>query len=151
MIAIHGRNFCFSAKDAFFTIMRNILRATVLDGVTTFVMIMGVAIIATAVTTFAFFFFSGQIQGLTHHTPALNYFYVPVILIGLAAIVIAKVFFDVFAFAVDTVFLCAMEDLERNDGSPEKPYFMSMELMELLDVQNKFKSKKKEGCGLCCC
>lgn len=153
MLAIYGRNFCFSAKDAFFTIMRNVVRAAVLDGVTTFIIGTGIAIVTAAVTAFAFFFFSAQIPGLENLTPTLNYFYVPVILIGLGTILIAKVFFDVFSFAVDTLFLCAMEDLERNDGSPEKPYFMSRELMELLDVENKFKdnNSKREGCGLCCC
>jgi hypothetical protein len=27
--------------------------------------------------------------------------------------------------AVDTLFLCFLEDLERNDGTPERPYYMS--------------------------
>ena len=34
-------------------------------------------------------------------------------------------FFGVYSMAVDTLFLCFLEDLERNDGSLEKPYFMS--------------------------
>ena len=38
---------------------------------------------------------------------------------------IADVFFDVYEMAVDTVFLCFLEDVERNDGSEERPYFMS--------------------------
>jgi len=33
-------------------------------------------------------------------------------------------FFSVYAMAVDTLFLCFLEDLESNDGTPEKPYFM---------------------------
>ena len=31
-----------------------------------------------------------------------------------------------------------MEDYERNDGSKEKPYFMSKNLMKLLGAKNKF-------------
>ena len=34
-------------------------------------------------------------------------------------------FFGVYSMAVDTLFLCFLEDLERNDGSEEKPYYMS--------------------------
>ena len=39
--------------------------------------------------------------------------------------------------AIDTLFLCAMEDLEKHDGSAEKPYFMSKSLMKALDVKNR--------------
>lgn len=31
-----------------------------------------------------------------------------------------------------------MEDYERNDGSEERPYFMSNNLKKLLNVKNKF-------------
>lgn len=34
-------------------------------------------------------------------------------------------------------FLFAVEDLERNDGSAEKPYFMSQDLRKLLKKTNK--------------
>ena len=37
----------------------------------------------------------------------------------------SSAFFGVYSMAVDTLFLCFLEDLERNDGTPEKPYFMS--------------------------
>ncbi|TMS22971.1 Choline transporter-like protein 2 [Larimichthys crocea] len=45
---------------------------------------------------------------------------------------IAHGFFSVYAMCVDTLFLCFCEDLERNDGSSERPYFMSPELHEIL-------------------
>lgn len=38
---------------------------------------------------------------------------------------------------VDTLFLCFLEDLERNDGSAERPYFMSSTLKKLLNKTNK--------------
>ena len=37
----------------------------------------------------------------------------------------SSAFFGVYSMAVDTLFLCFLEDLERNDGSQEKPYYMS--------------------------
>ena len=47
----------------------------------------------------------------------------------------------------------AVEDLERHDGSAEKPYYMSKELMEILGKKNKppgeGKEKKKGCCGCC--
>jgi solute carrier family 44 (choline transporter-like protein), member 2/4/5 len=35
MCAVHGKNFCNSARDAFFLLMRNIVRVVVLDKVNT--------------------------------------------------------------------------------------------------------------------
>ncbi|XP_032128539.1 choline transporter-like protein 2, partial [Sapajus apella] len=45
---------------------------------------------------------------------------------------IAHGFFSVYGMCVDTLFLCFCEDLERNDGSQERPYFMSPELRDIL-------------------
>ena len=53
---------------------------------------------------------------------------------------IADIFFGVYEMAVDTLFLCFLEDIERNDGSPEKPYFMSKDLRKIL---GKFEDKSK--------
>ena len=39
--------------------------------------------------------------------------------------------------AVDTVFLCALKDLEVHDGTPEKPYFMSTKLLSIMNKKNK--------------
>ena len=41
-------------------------------------------------------------------------------------------FFGVYAMAVDTLFLCFLEDLERNDGSQQRPYYMSSGLKKIL-------------------
>jgi len=46
--------------------------------------------------------------------------------------------------AVDTVFLCALKDLDIHDGSPEKPYFMSKKLMAIMSKKNKPEKKKKK-------
>lgn len=35
-----------------------------------------------------------------------------------------------------------VEDLETNDGSPEKPFFMSKNLMKILRKKNSIKVKK---------
>ena len=41
--------------------------------------------------------------------------------------------------------LCAVEDLEMNDGSPEKPYYMSKGLMGVLGKKNKEAKPEKGG------
>ncbi|KAK7089265.1 hypothetical protein V1264_024461 [Littorina saxatilis] len=40
--------------------------------------------------------------------------------------------FSVYDMAVNTLFLCFLEDLERNNGSVQKPYYMSKSLLKLL-------------------
>uniref|UniRef100_A0A8C6TRS9 Choline transporter-like protein n=1 Tax=Neogobius melanostomus TaxID=47308 RepID=A0A8C6TRS9_9GOBI len=52
--------------------------------------------------------------------------------VALGSYLIAHGFFSVYAMCVDTLFLCFCDDLERNDGSPERPYFMSPELHRIL-------------------
>lgn len=52
------------------------------------------------------------------------------------AYVIASGFFSVFGMCVDTLFLCFLEDLERNDGSRDRPYYMSKSLLKILGKKN---------------
>ena len=78
---------------------------------------------------------------------SLNYKQVPVIVVIIGSYVIARqggsssyivmnllfsVFFSVYSTAVDTLFICYLEDMERNDGSSSKPFIMSRQLRLLL-------------------
>uniref|UniRef100_A0A8C1NCV0 Choline transporter-like protein n=1 Tax=Cyprinus carpio TaxID=7962 RepID=A0A8C1NCV0_CYPCA len=139
MIAIYGKNFCVSAKNAFSLLMRNIIRVVVLDKVTDLLLFFGKLLVVGGVGVLAFFFFSGRIQtpGTTFETAALNYYWMPIITVVFGAYLIAHGFFSVYNMGVDTLFLCFLEDLERNDGSPQKPYFMSKNLMKILNKKNK--------------
>uniref|UniRef100_A0A8C6NNM3 Choline transporter-like protein 2 n=1 Tax=Nothobranchius furzeri TaxID=105023 RepID=A0A8C6NNM3_NOTFU len=137
MIAIYGKSFCTSARDAFFLLMRNIVRVAVLDKVTDFLLFLGKLLIVGIVGIFSFFFFSGRIRAVEDAAPALNYYWVPILTVVFGAYLIAHGFFSVYAMCVDTLFLCFCEDLERNDGSSERPYFMSLELHEILSKTKK--------------
>jgi hypothetical protein len=57
-------------------------------------------------------------------------------IIFLGSYCIASAFFKVYAMAISTIFMCFLEDLERNDGSAQKPYFMSKSLMKILGKKN---------------
>uniref|UniRef100_A0A7N9ALP3 Choline transporter-like protein n=1 Tax=Mastacembelus armatus TaxID=205130 RepID=A0A7N9ALP3_9TELE len=145
MIAIYGKNFCTSARDAFFLLMRNIIRVAVLDKVTDFLLFLGKLLIVGIVGIFSFFFFSGRIKAVEQAAPSLNYYWVPILTVVVGSYLIAHGFFSVYAMCVDTLFLCFCEDLERNDGSSERPYFMSPELHEILS-----KTKRVEEDGKNC-
>ncbi|XP_041368219.1 choline transporter-like protein 2 isoform X3 [Gigantopelta aegis] len=136
MTAVYGRNFCMAAKDAFFLILRNIVRVVVIDKITDFLLFIGKLVVVFAMGTAAFFFFDGRIPYLNTYTPTLNFYLVPIVIVIIGSFVIVTCFFSVYEMAVDTIFLCFCEDLEKNDGSADKPYFMNKDLMKVLGKKN---------------
>ncbi|CAL8330887.1 unnamed protein product [Merluccius merluccius] len=136
MIAIYGKSFCPSARDAFFLLMRNVIRVAVLDKVTDFLLFLGKLLIVGIVGIFSFFFFSGKIKAVEEAAPSLNYYWVPILTVVVGSYLIAHGFFSVYAMCVDTLFLCFLEDLERNDGTAERPYLMSENLLSILNKSN---------------
>ncbi|XP_021344233.1 choline transporter-like protein 4 [Mizuhopecten yessoensis] len=93
----------------------------------------------------AYFFFSGGIDFLKNYTPTLNFYVVPIVIVTIVSYVVASCFFSVYSMAVDTLFLCFLEDLERNDGSVEKPFYMSKDLMNILGKKNLVMKKGSQG------
>ncbi|XP_069088527.1 choline transporter-like protein 5 isoform X6 [Pleurodeles waltl] len=136
MIAIYGKNFCTSAKDAFFLLMRNVVRVAILDQVTDFLLFLGKILVAGGVGVLAFFFFTKRIPVIAQETPDINYYWVPLLTVIIGSYLIAHGFFSVYAMCVDTLFLCFLEDLERNDGSPDRPFLMNKSLRTILNKQN---------------
>lgn len=104
MCAIHGKNFCGSAKDAFNLLMRNFLRVVALDKVTEFLFFLSKILIAGCMAALSYLFFTSE-----YTTIELNYHLVPVFLIAFGTYMIATVFFGVYSMAVDTLFLCFCE------------------------------------------
>nr|XP_056700588.1 choline transporter-like protein 4 [Euleptes europaea] len=139
MIAIYGKNFCISAKNAFKLLMRNVTRVVVLDKITDLMLFFGTLLVVGGVGVLSFFLFTGRISIGDSRTQSaqLNYYWLPILTVVVGAYIIAQGFFSVYSMCVDTLFLCFLEDLERNDGSLEKPYYMSKSLMKLLSKKNK--------------
>uniref|UniRef100_A0A1Q3G3L9 Choline transporter-like protein n=1 Tax=Culex tarsalis TaxID=7177 RepID=A0A1Q3G3L9_CULTA len=136
MCAIHGKNFCSSAKDAFSLLARNILRVIAVDKVTGFLFFLSKLMLACGMAAVTYTFFDSGA------TKQLHYAFVPAILVFVGTYIIAAVFFSVYSVAVDTLFLCFLEDCERNDGSQEKPYYMSKSLMKILGKKQKFNTSR---------
>ncbi|XP_077362589.1 choline transporter-like protein 4 [Festucalex cinctus] len=145
MIAVYGKNFCTSAKNAFALIMRNIIRTVILDKVADLLLFFGKLLVVGGVGVLSFYFFSGRIplSDSTEQSETLNYYWMPIIVVVFGSYLIAHGFFSVYSMCVDTLFLCFLEDLERNDGSLEKPYFMSKDLMTILNKSNERPQKRK--------
>ncbi|XP_008473251.1 CTL-like protein 2 [Diaphorina citri] len=131
MCAIHGGNFCKSAKDAFSLLIRNAVRTVVVDKVADLLLFLGKVLLTAGVSAGAYYiFFRPVIDFDTKKSFILEYPWFPVAILGVATFLISSTFFRVYSMAIDTLFLCFLEDCERNDGSQE--YFMSKRLMKLL-------------------
>ncbi|XP_068175377.1 choline transporter-like protein 5-B isoform X4 [Antennarius striatus] len=143
MIAIYGRNFCTSSKDAFFLLMRNAIRVAVLDKVTDFLLFLGKLLISGSVGVLAFFVFTHKIPVIQEEVPSLNYFWVPLVTVIFGSYMIAHGFFNVYAMCVDTLFLCFLWDLEVNDGSPDRPFYMNQNLRKIMGKKNVMKRSRK--------
>ncbi|XP_028030025.1 CTL-like protein 2 isoform X3 [Bombyx mandarina] len=137
MCAVHGHNFCKSARDAFSLLLRNVVRVVVLDKVTDFIFFVSKLLISIGIGFAVYYILEWNFTYEITKGQRLNYNYVPAIILSVATYIICTVFFNVYSMAVDTLFLCFLEDCERNDGSPEKPYFMSKNLMKILGKRNK--------------
>jgi len=132
MCAIKNTNFCKSAYSAFNLIMRNLVRVVVLDSVVDFLLFLGKLVIVLITGSVSYLAFAGHFPDIKDEIPSLNYFVTPVVLIVIGSYFIASSFFGVYAMAVDTLFLCFLEDLERNDGSQQRPFYMSKSLKKIL-------------------
>ena len=139
MTATYGTSFCRSARDAFMLIMRNVLRVVAVDAVCDFLLFLGKAFITVGITVASFYFLDHRIpiEGLDKFVPETHYSWLPVVTIAVGCFFISSLFFSVYNMAVDTLFLCFLEDLERNDGSEERPYYMSKDMMKVLGKKNR--------------
>ena len=62
MCAVSGKNFCSSAKDAFFLLLRNVARLAVLTGVVNFLMFLSKIVVVGICAALSYLVFSGQLQ-----------------------------------------------------------------------------------------
>jgi len=140
--AIRSSNFCSSAKHAFDLLIRNLVRVVVLNSVVNFLLFLGKLVIMAGAATLSYLVFSNQYFPELHdNVPTLNYFVTPVIAIVIGTYFITSSFFGVYEMAVDTLFLCFLEDLDRNDGTPSKPYFMSKGLLNVVGKMNEMQMR----------
>ncbi|XP_061746371.1 choline transporter-like protein 5-A [Nerophis ophidion] len=133
MMAIYGKSLCRSAREAFCLLMRNLLRVAVVDRVTDFLLFLGKVLVSGGTGVLAGLFFTGRLPLLQDHVPGLHRSLLPTLTVVAGSYLVAHGFFSVYQTCVDTFFLCFCDDLERNDGSAEKPYLTSPDLHRILE------------------
>ncbi|KAL7300891.1 hypothetical protein TKK_0006444 [Trichogramma kaykai] len=121
MSITHGTDFIRSAKDAFYLLMRNIVKCIVIYKITDAILFIGTLLncIISLLIVFASYGYNDK-------------FWIVGTVIVVCNILISLSFFMVLRTAINTIFLAVLEDFERNDGTEARPYFMNNRLKQLL-------------------
>ncbi|XP_066103200.1 choline transporter-like protein 3 isoform X1 [Saccopteryx bilineata] len=122
--AINGTDFCTSARDALGLLSKNSSRFASVNCFGDFIIFLG-KVLVTCFTVF------GGLMAFNYHR-ALQVWAVPLLLVAFFAYLVAHSFLSVFETVLGALFLCFAVDLETNDGSPEKPYFMDQEFLSFV-------------------
>ncbi|XP_061860233.1 choline transporter-like protein 3 isoform X2 [Colius striatus] len=133
--AINGTDFCTSAKDAAFILAKDSAKLASISCFGDFVLFLG-KVFVVCFTVF------GGLMAFNYHRE-LQAWVVPLLLVGFFAYMMSHNFLSVLEVTADTMFLCFTIDMETNDGSTEKPYFMDQELLAFVSQSNKLTEGQK--------
>jgi solute carrier family 44 (choline transporter-like protein), member 2/4/5 len=138
-LSIKGTGFFKSAGESTALLTRNAIRTVAVDFVSDFILFFSKLIVTGVMALFAYMYmvYQGQNLGVIN-VPIFTAF-----LVGIEAFIISSAFFGIYQMAIDTIFLSFLMDLEINDGSVERPYFMSQELKEIVSVSRLFPKSRK--------
>lgn len=125
LIAIRGKSFFQSCKDAFSLIMRNIIRVTITNWVGDFALFLGKIFISFGVTALALYVFGSKIENITFPI-------IPAIVVFLMSFIVAGAFTSLYEIGIDSVFVSYMVDEEMNDGTPGREMFASDDIKNSL-------------------
>lgn len=114
IIAIEGTDYCFSAKIAFKTLTSNTLRIVTINTMGDFIIFLGKCIVTASSATFGVY--------LMRNDPSVHYLAVPVIFAAVFAYLVAHAMLCVYEMVIDTMFLCFVEDVNKNANSHEGFY-----------------------------
>ena len=132
--AIFGTNFCSSAKNAFFLILRNVARIGACSLVSEFVMIIGKAFICAVTAGIAYFALDKMIGD------ELNSPIGPVLFIVLLSWCTASMFMNIFAMAISTVLQCFVADEEMFSA---KERYAEGHLVDFVNTNGALKEDEK--------
>jgi choline transporter-like protein 2/4/5 len=137
LVAVQGLSFCVSGVQTFKLVTYNAYRVLLVDLVVEGLLLVPRLMMAMGMGLIAFYFYNNDFGRLTYLTPYLEYPFLPIFFLMLTVFLMSKVFFDVFQTAVDTAYMCFLQDVEIHDGSLLKPYFMTKGLIKVLALRKK--------------
>lgn len=110
-VALHGTNFCTSAKNAFFLIFNNMARFAVICQLGAIIQFLGWMFVALSTAVLGYFILQAMYPNVFPVLPVMSYFAV--------GYVVGKLFMSVYAMAVDTCLQCFLAD-EGKPGSEDR-------------------------------
>jgi len=125
-VAMHGYSFCKAAREAFDLISRNMFDAVIMDLIGGFVLLMG-KLLFTSVTLMVALAIDPMLSAVT------------ISIIAVVSFLILHIISHIIGVGVNTVFICYLEDLERN---PDGNLFMSPDVHAML--QDKAKAHRAD-------
>lgn len=131
IIAIEGKSFCTSAQKAFSIIAENALRMATINSVGDFMLFLAKVIVMAITLVIAVFWIHNPLENFQLET--FKYNILPLLIVGIISFLVAHSFFTIYEMVVDALMVCFCEDCRANDGTPERPYFMSDSLRKLVD------------------
>lgn len=111
IIAIEGTDYCFSAKVAFKTLASNTLRVVTINTMGDFIIFLGKCLVTASAALFGVY--------LIRSDPSVHYLAVPVLFATIVTYFIAHSMLCVYEMVIDTMFLCFVEDVNKNAGANE--------------------------------
>ena len=106
--AIYGDSFCFAAKNAFFLLLRNILRVSAVNFVSTFILFIG-KLFSPTLTVFILYFICAYDSTISTNVNDLTSLLVFIWIIGYF---VSAIFTEIFGMAIETILLCFIADEE---------------------------------------
>ena len=132
-IAIYGTGFCVSMYKAFRLFVTSPIKFAVKDTLTILTLfILRLSIIAfAAVIAYFLIAHNNPVTSFFQHGQLLTYSLVPIILLLFIAFAISSAFVSVYGMAIDTIFICTLEDKDGDIGKEFSAIRKSRELKEL--------------------
>ena len=124
MTAMHGYSFFKGCVSAFNLLLRNAARATAINWVGDFTLFLGRIVVSAITTMIAILIFRSKDN--------ITFYIVPALCIFVMSWIASGVFTGVFEISIDSMFMCFLEDEERNDGHGKR---RPQELQDFLNDQ----------------
>ncbi|KAJ3360420.1 hypothetical protein HDU91_004599 [Kappamyces sp. JEL0680] len=132
-IAISGKGFFASAGAATSLLLRNSAKTLAVSYVGDFALLLTKLVVVgiNVIAAYGFLAYNLTVFPNPIYDPTLT-----LVLVGVESFIIVSLFFSNYTLAIDTIFLSALEDLDKNDGSSARPYYMRDELKKILHKHN---------------
>jgi len=133
IIAIEGVSFCTATKKSFNLVMKNALRCAMINSVGDFLLLLCKLAVTVLSVGLAIIWFQVPVNDLD----SAKFSVLPLLIVALVAFLISHSFFTVYEMVIDALMVCFCEDLEANDGSEDRPYYMSKSLKAFVDESDR--------------